>query len=89
MEHINITVKGKVQGVWFRQSTMEKAIELGINGYTMNLTNGDVFIEAESDEKTLNLFIEWCKIGPEMANVENVNLAKSDYKGFRSFQIVK
>jgi acylphosphatase len=89
MEHLEITVVGKVQRVWFRQSTLEKALELGVNGYTMNLPNGNVYIEAEADNDTLNQFVEWCKVGSEMSIVENVNVGKGKIKGFKSFQIVK
>jgi len=89
MNHFDITVSGKVQRVWFRQSTLDKAIELGINGYTMNLPNGDVYIEAEAETNVLNEFVEWCKIGPEHAMVDDLKLVQSDVKGFKSFQIVK
>lgn len=89
MEHLDIVVNGKVQGVWFRQSTLDKAVELGINGYTMNLPNGDVYIEAEASEESLNKFIDWCRIGPENALVTNVVLTKSKHKGFKSFQIIR
>ena len=89
MEHLDITVGGKVQGVWFRQSTLDKAIELGVNGYTMNLPNGNVYIEVEAETKVLNDFVEWCRVGPEYAEVEDVVLNESKLKGFKTFQIVK
>ena len=89
MDHLDIAVTGKVQGVWFRQSTLDKAIELDVSGYTMNLPNGDVYIEAEADANVLNDFVEWCRVGPEYASVEDIVLNKSKLKGFKSFQIVK
>jgi acylphosphatase len=89
MEHLNIVVTGKVQRVWFRQSTLDKAIELGVNGYTMNLPSGDVYIEAEAESSVLDKFVDWCRVGPELSNVEDVSLTKSKHKGFKSFQIVK
>ena len=88
MEHINITVKGKVQGVWYRQSTLDKAVELGVTGYTKNLINGDVFIEAEANFEILELLLNWCKVGPKNAIVDNVEFTKSKYKGFKIFEIV-
>lgn len=89
MEHFDIVVSGKVQGVWFRQSTLNKAMELGINGYTMNLEEGNVYIEAEGDLNKLDLFIDWCRLGPQNAIVTDVIFTKSKHKGFKSFQIVK
>ena len=89
MEHLDIIVSGKVQGVWFRQSSLDKAFEFGINGYTMNLPNGDVYIEVEGDTNILDEFVEWCRVGPEHAKVDDVILTKSKHKGFKSFQIVR
>jgi len=89
MEHFDLTIKGKVQRVWFRQSALEKALELGVNGYTMNLPNGDVYIEAEAEEDILLKYVEWCNVGPEFSMVESVVVTKSKYKGFKQFQIVK
>ena len=89
MEHLDIVVSGKVQRVWFRQSTLDKALELGVNGYTMNLPNGNVYIEAEAETKVLNDFVEWCRVGPEYAEVEDFVLNESKLKGFKTFQIVK
>ena len=63
MEHLDIIVSGKVQRVWFRQSTLDKALELGVNGYTMNLPNVNVYIEAEAEANVLNYFVEWCRVG--------------------------
>ena len=89
MGHLDIVVSGKVQRVWFRQSTLDKAIELGVYGYTMNLPSGDVYIEAEAEQSVLDIFVDWCRVGPEQSKVEDVILTKSKHKGFKSFQIVK
>jgi len=89
MEHFDIVVSGKVQRVWFRQSTLDKALELGVNGYVMNLPDGDVYIEAEAESNLLDEFVEWCRVGPEFANVESIKITKSKIKGFNRFQIVR
>jgi acylphosphatase len=46
MHHYQITVSGKVQGVWFRKSTQDKARELGLRGFVRNQPDGSVYIEA-------------------------------------------
>ena len=61
--HIKIEVEGKVQGVWYRASTKEKADELGVFGYVENQDNGSVYIEAEGEIDHLEQFIAWCKEG--------------------------
>ena len=49
MEHVTLTISGKVQGVFFRDSTKKLAEELGIRGYVKNLPDGTVKIEAEGE----------------------------------------
>ncbi|EZH74773.1 acylphosphatase [Aquimarina atlantica] len=88
-KHYNITVKGKVQGVWYRKNTQEKAIALQITGNVRNLPNGNVYIEAEGDKNQLNLLLEWCAIGPEFAKVDAVSFEEGDLQLFKSFDILR
>ncbi|MES2620700.1 MAG: acylphosphatase [Bacteroidota bacterium] len=89
MLHYNITVKGKVQGVFFRASAKQMADLLGIKGTVKNETNGDVYIEAEGDEDMLVKFIQWCHHGPAKAGVEHVSVRLGVFLGFKSFEIVR
>ena len=89
MEHLDILVKGKVQRVWYRQSTLEKALELGVFGCVKNLPDGNVFIEVEGESEILKEFVDWCRVGPVNAKVEKVISEKKRLKGFKIFQIVK
>lgn len=82
-----ITIKGKVQGVFYRASTREKAIEIGLNGWCMNLENGDVLIHAEGERVDLNALLLWCKVGPPKAKVDQVLHEETDLKGYSSFKI--
>lgn len=47
MEHRRMVVRGRVQGVWYRKHTREKALELGLRGWVMNQPDGSVLVEAE------------------------------------------
>jgi len=69
---IEITIKGKVQGVFFRKYTKMKADELGISGIVKNLANGDVYIIAEANNQKLNDFISWCSTGSPLSEVVEV-----------------
>jgi len=89
MKHFNITVTGKVQGVFFRASTKAVADQLGVKGYVKNQTDGSVFIEAEGDDFSLNSFVDWCKEGPDKAVVENVEVVETELKNYRNFEVVK
>lgn len=85
--HYNITVTGKVQGVWFRANTKDTALALGLNGFVKNLDNGDVYIEVEGSEKQLNEFISWCKKGPLLANVTDLTQELGELQHFSNFDI--
>ncbi len=89
MKHLDITVKGKVQGVFFRASTKAVADQLGVKGYTKNEANGDVFIAAEADTATMDMFLDWCHEGPEDARVTAVETNEGELKNYRNFEVVK
>jgi acylphosphatase len=87
MKHVSIHVVGKVQGVFFRASTKEKADELGVKGTVRNNMDGSVSIEAEGEEKNLQEFIEWCKQGPKFAYVEHCEVQEAAFQNFKNFSI--
>lgn len=65
-------VAGKVQGVWFRASTREQALALGLRGYANNLGDGQVEVLAVGDEAALARLAEWLGHGPAQARVDRV-----------------
>ena len=87
MKHLNIKVTGKVQGVFYRDSTVEQARLLGITGIVKNLSDGSVYIQAEGDPQSLEELVQWCRSGPRMASVENVLVEEGDIQHFNSFEI--
>ncbi|TDG37741.1 acylphosphatase [Pedobacter changchengzhani] len=89
MKHIKIKIKGKVQGVFFRASTKAVADQMGVKGFVKNEKDGSVYVEAEADEITLDVFKEWCNEGPEKSKVENVEIIEGELKNYRNFDVVK
>lgn len=71
---ITLKIYGKVQGIFFRDSSRAMAKELNLSGWAKNETDGTVEIMAEGDDKNLKKFIEWCKYGPDHAEVEKVEI---------------
>jgi acylphosphatase len=71
-KQLKIIVRGKVQGVYFRKTTQEKAQKLGLKGKVRNEPDGSVLIYVKGNEKDLEAFIDFCHIGPERARVEQV-----------------
>ena len=87
MKHVSIRVYGKVQGVFFRASALEKAEELGINGNVRNNPDGGVGIEAEGGEENLQAFIAWCNRGPKFAQVERCDVNDAAFRNYKGFTI--
>ena len=86
-KHVTIRVYGKVQGVFFRQTSMEKAQEHGLTGFAQNEPDGSVYIEAEGDETRLTSFITWCQSGPPAAKVTKVTAEEDELKGYEKFEV--
>ena len=82
-----IVVRGKVQGVGFRNATWRKAMELGIRGSVRNLDDGSVEIMASATDKEFKVFENWCREGPSHARVEHVEISELNQIGFKDFSI--
>ncbi|MGE0588751.1 MAG: acylphosphatase [Cyclobacteriaceae bacterium] len=85
--HLSIRVSGKVQGVFYRASTKDKARSLGLCGFVKNESDGSVYIEAEGDKEKLDQLVTWCRQGPPNARVENVETVEGEPKNFSRFDI--
>ncbi len=86
-QHLEISIRGKVQGVGFRFEAKECADKLGVRGYARNLRDGSVFLEIEAEDNQLTSFIDWCKSYEILAKVESMDIHEGEIKGFRGFQI--
>ncbi|MEM6845103.1 MAG: acylphosphatase [Bacteroidota bacterium] len=87
MPAYSIQVTGKVQGVFFRASTQEKAQSLGVRGWVKNEADGSVLIRAEGDEANLQKLIEWCHQGSTHARVQQVHQKEVEEEGCSDFRI--
>ena len=72
-KRLTIVVSGRVQGVWFRASTGEEAILLGLRGWVRNLPDGRVEMALEGEEHPLRQMLAWCKTGPAGARVDRAD----------------
>ncbi len=87
MRHVNLKVSGLVQGVFFRASAKEVADNLNLKGLARNEADGSVYIEIEGDENSLEEFIDWCKVGPKFAKIEDIKIKEGRIKNFKEFLI--
>lgn len=83
------TISGRVQGVFFRAETQEKANELGLTGWVQNNPDGSVEIHAEGPEDALACFATWCREGPSAAVVERVHEEEVPERGEQTFDIIR
>jgi len=83
-----VTVRGFVQGVSFRYFTLQKALQLNVCGWVKNLANGDVQGCFEGEEQDVRTLIDWCRVGPRLARVDQVIVEPGKVTGeFKDFQV--
>lgn len=83
---LRITIKGKVQGVYFRKFVQEKANLLGLSGTVRNITDGSVLCEVVGPALTLERFVEYCRKGPSASIVHEIlyeEIPRIDFDGFK------
>jgi len=74
-------VTGKVQGVWFRASTRDEALRLGLAGYARNLADGSVEVLAVAEAAAAAARARWLHRGPPLARVAGVTRSDADAAG--------
>ena len=89
MPTIHIHILGDVQGVFFRATAKEIADKYSLTGWIKNTKEGDVEAVVDGDTRSLGKFIEWCKQGPEKANVTNVTVTNIPQTSFNGFSIIR
>lgn len=82
-----VHVSGKVQGVYFRVSSQQKAIDYGLSGYAKNLADGDVEVFLSGEQENVNKMLAWLKHGPEQAAVTKMQQKKVDWQAHSFFSI--
>lgn len=81
MRKVKILVSGRVQGVYFRLFTQNKAKHFNIKGSAKNLPDGRVEIIAEAEDTVIEKFIKWCRKGPITARVDHVEITELQSDG--------
>ena len=85
---LHCIIKGRVQGVCFRQYTVDEAETLGLTGWVRNRSDGTVELVAEGESDKLKRLEEWCRQGPSYAHVTSVQAEYSDAtREFGGFQV--
>ncbi len=89
-KRVQLFIRGRVQGVFFRAATQREARRLGIGGWVKNRNDGSIELLAEGEEEAIKEFVAWAQHGPSAARVENVDIRWRGYTGeFFEFRIVE
>jgi acylphosphatase len=89
LKQLQLMVRGRVQGVYFRASTQREAKRLGLGGWVRNRPDGSVEILAEGEEQAIRELYGWAQKGPGAARVDRVDTRWRSYSGeFAEFKII-
>ncbi|RYU81614.1 acylphosphatase [Hymenobacter persicinus] len=86
-QHRTFRIHGRVQGVFFRQSTRQQAQQLGLTGYARNNADDTVTIEAEGPAAALDQLEAWCRQGPPAARVDKVEVEPGPVQQYATFEV--
>ena len=89
MQTVNLLIKGKVQGVFYRVAAKEVADKLGVTGWIKNIPEGRVEAMVTGTEDQLKQFIEWCRQGPGKAVVTDVIVTPLGEHPFKEFTVMR
>ena len=82
-----VTVHGRVQGVFFRDSCRAEAVARGVAGWVSNEPDGTVAALFEGDRDAVQEMVDWCSTGPPRARVERVDVATVEPDGGSGFHV--
>jgi acylphosphatase len=85
---VHLTIRGQVQGVFFRMETKRAADRHAVFGWVKNRADGTVEAVFEGDQKKVAAVIDWCRRGPRHAEVQGIDIEEEIYTGeFKEFYI--
>jgi acylphosphatase len=84
---VRVTVAGRVQGVWYRQSCRRQAVAAGVAGWVRNNADGTVEAVLEGDPDGVEQVLAWMQVGPPQARVTKLDLRQETPLGERSFSV--
>jgi acylphosphatase len=82
----HVTVHGRVQGVWFRESTRRLAERHGVAGWVRNMPDGTVEAVSEGPEDDVARLVDFCRLGPPGAVVTRIEERREEPVGLHAFE---
>jgi acylphosphatase len=82
-----VVVRGRVQGVWFRESCRNEAVLRSVAGWVRNCEDGSVEAVFEGSPGAVEAMVAWCGVGPPQASVASVESAAEAPIGETAFRV--
>lgn len=82
-----VVVRGRVQGVFFRDTTRRRAESAGVGGWVTNRPDGAVEAVFEGEPEDVEQLVEFCRKGPSRAEVESAEATEEDPEGLVGFEV--
>ena len=84
---VHLIIKGNVQGVFYRATAKKIAEKNNLTGWVKNKSDGDVEAIVSGTDEDVRTFIDWCRKGPDKAQVEDVVINEKRGVSFKSFEV--
>jgi len=88
VKRARVTVRGLVQGVYFRADTQARARSLGVSGWVCNTADGSLEAVFEGEDEPVESMVAWCHRGPAGARVEDVDVTWEEPAAERGFRVI-
>ena len=82
-------IEGRVQGVFLRKRTKQKARELGLKGWVKNLEDGRVEVVIEGKDENVNQMFEICEKGTQHTDIKDIQFEELKHQGFDGFKVMR
>jgi acylphosphatase len=82
-----VFISGLVQNVWFRATTAKQAARAGVRGWVRNLADGRVEAVLEGTADAVNVMIDFCSRGPELARVDRIEVVEESPENLEDFRV--
>jgi acylphosphatase len=82
-----VVVRGRVQGVWFRETCRRQALAAGVSGWVRNRPDGEVEAAFEGEREAVERMVDWCRTGPPRAVVTGIEVTDEPLIGDEGFRV--
>jgi acylphosphatase len=87
VKRVRVVVFGQVQGIFFRSTCASLARQRGLGGFVRNLPDGRVEAVFEGTDDDVDALVAWCRVGPDHARVDRVEVVPEEARGDREFRV--